>query len=134
MIAFPPFILAEGLKSKDDEEEDKSSNEDDEKYAAAEEDEEDWETREKRTNRKRTRGDLRKRLNQNRKVKQGIDVKDRLGPKDFDTTMICDENDDEDRVIEVIQNRLREPKRHLIGNVRILHCKMPHGRLGGLMI
>merc|ERR1719383_1066076 len=84
------------------------------------------EMKEKRTNRKRTRDDPRRKRNHNNHNNHNshnnhnnhnINVKDRLGPREWDTTMKCDENDDEDRVIDVIQNRLKEPKRHLVASV-----------------
>ena len=88
------------------------------------------EAKEKRTNRKRTRDDPRRRRSHHGNDNHGngnnhgnnhhnISIKDRLGPREWDVTMTCDENDDEDKVITVIQNRLKEPKRHLVAGVSV---------------
>jgi len=94
---FQKLLEAEGLGTC----EDKQNGDEDE----------DETTREKRHHRKRTRDDVRRGNGHN------IPARDRLGPREFDTTKTCTEEDDEETVIDVIQNRLQEPKKHLIVKV-----------------
>jgi len=129
---FHKILEAEGLKSKEeDDDDDKSSSTSSSSAegasasasasAADKMDGESEEAKAKRTNLKRTRDDPRRRRSHHGNDNQGnnhsIAVKDRLAPREWDTTMTCDENDDDDKVIDVIQNRLKEPKRHLVAGV-----------------
>jgi hypothetical protein len=105
---------AEGLKASNDTEGDDDDGERSNGKGGSSEGEIEMEEGEK----KKTNATSRKRTHdQSKRKKHGIGIKDRLGPREFDVTMTCDENDEEEVVAEVIQNRLKEPKRHLVTKV-----------------